>query len=187
VDSYDSNICGKFGKIIFWIMRVVSAVQSLRRIRRPRVWDTPEDMAKAVDDYIDYTQNNPVEVDGVYGKDAVNATFKRQKVTTIQGFCAFCGTIPDVFNDYSKKQEFSEVIAFARNMFSSNNFELAGAGVAHINLVSRIEGLVDKKEISGEITQKVFFEIPKIEGDSSILNLDSSVRDIVEGEDWNLI
>lgn len=145
----------------------------------PPKWNTPESFLESVLEYFQWCENNPITVDGVYGKDAVNATYERPKITTLGGFCVYCGSVPNTFYLYEKKPGFEEACSFARNLFSSNNIELASAGVANNNIIIRLEGLIDKKEVKSEQIQTVFFHVPKLE-----LPIQNS-QDLIEGEDWS--
>jgi len=151
----------------------------IRNIGRPRKWNTPEEFMDSVQSYIQYCNDNPIPVEGIYGKDPVNVSFFRPRITTLMGFCAHCDTIPETWYEYGRKTEFSEVVSLARNLFSSNNIALASAGVANMNIVSRIEGLVDKKEVKAETVQTVIFHAPE-----QVL-LNPVVRDLIESEDWD--
>lgn len=158
----------------------------IRNIGRPLVWETPSAMLSSFEDYISWCEDNPCEVIEYNGKDAIQCVLPKQRITTILGFCRFCGTMPNIFDVYSKKDVFKEVVSYVRAYMSGLNVEGAGAGLINFNIVSRIEGLVDKKQVDTNLTQKVVFYQPTIDAPIQA-QIEEGDSDLVEdAEMWDL-
>ena len=153
----------------------------ISNIGRPRKWQEPRDFLKSVLEYVKSCEDNPIPVEGIYGKDPENVSYYRPQITTIMGFCVFCRTNTGRFYEYEKIPEFRSVISYARNLFTSKNIALSSAGVADKMIVSRIEGLVDKKEVSTTQISNVVFHIPQLEAPQQ------KSTDLIEGEDWSAL
>ncbi len=156
-----------------------SSREPMPNFGRPPLWDSPESMYNSFLDYYQYCKDSPVLVDEVYGKDATHCDMKRMQATTIVGFITFCRTNIQTWYDYTKRPNFVEVCSHIMVAMTSNNIVGAAANALNHQVISRIEGLVDKKEVSTNQIQTVMFHIPQIDGPKPL--------DLEEGDDWEII
>jgi hypothetical protein len=161
--------------------RFVVGNKFTEEIGRPPLWEYPELMAQSFGEYLDYVNENPLTEIQFNGSKAVKCEVPKLRCTTLFGFCRFCNTIPNVFYEREKIDGFRDICSYIRVYCSGLNIEAASAGLMHPIIISRIEGLVDRKEIKTENVQTVFFEVPMQN------KLESPTDELKEGEDWNLI
>lgn len=135
------------------------------RIRHggPRKFDTPEEFAETLNQYIEYVESHPLK-EAVLQK--IKAPYQPEKVKifnvpklramTIQGFCAFSGCAVSTFYSLEKLDGYSEVAAAARAAFFSQKFEGAAAGLLSQSIIAQELGLVSKTEQTVFQYQPVF-------------------------------
>lgn len=121
----------------------------------------PEELIAKFQDYIQWAKENPIEVGrseaGVdsggrgYGKDVIE---KKPRLVSIGGFLVYLGATDDWWQslDRSKKRgaDFSRVKAFVRAYCENYQKEMASMEIFNANIISRLLGLSDKVEHTGE-------------------------------------
>lgn len=142
------------------------------------IWETPEDFLQSLEEYIDFCKDNPILVEGIYGKDAVVKELRKHRITTITGFCVYMRMNIKSFYDYEQNSVFTEYIQYARMLFSNSNVELAAAFAISASIITRLEGLVDRRQVDNN-NVTVRFHVPVIEAPSAV--------DLEEGDDWSLV
>lgn len=123
------------------------------RTGAPRLFETPEDLAKAFNDYFEYVENNPlyeaqlVKTKVGMGEEEVGV-YKRPlpRAMTIQGFCAFTGIYSAALFEYEKREGFSNIVAQAREVMFGQKIEGAAAGTFNPSIIARELGLAEKSE-----------------------------------------
>lgn len=77
---------------------------------------------------------------------------------SIESFCLFADITPDTFRNYESNKkgykDFFEVATRVRAIIESNQFEGATVGAYNPSIISRKLGLIDKKEMKGEVSVK---------------------------------
>ena len=108
-------------------------------------------------DYCQYCKDNPLEIEDWVGKDALRVIRKKPLPMTVMGFCLFIGASYAWWKEFRKKQHNAEFLAVIRAIDDTIvNQQIQGAvgGLYQQNIVARLNGLVDHKEVAntGEIT-----------------------------------
>ena len=143
------------------------------------VWDTPLNMWNSFIDYRNYVIENPFLDEDFYGKDAVSRFKQKIKPLTIQAFSAYCQAGWRTFDRHNKLPEFEEVCEVIKANMSGYNIDGAAANMLSPLFISKIEGLVDRKEISGNSIQTVVFHVPK-----PLKNIDAEeMKLLMEGDE----
>jgi|SRR6478735_7660605 len=131
------------------------------KVGRPVLY-TEDDHAKLwqeFQDYCQYCKDNPIEIEDWVGKDAVYIIRKKPLPMTMQGFCLFIGASYAWWKKFRNQQhcpEFVAVLHAIEDGISNQQISGAAAGLYQQNIVARINGLVDRKEVenSGSVTVK---------------------------------
>ena len=121
---------------------------------RPVAIETPEDFERSAMEYIQWVKDNPVNktitaaFQGVISYEKV----PHARPMTQYGLSAHMGIGLSTLKDYGAKQEFSATFKRICAIMTSHNIDGAACGDMNGNIVSRIEGLADKQEVTNEIT-----------------------------------
>lgn len=137
-----------------WMFRV--------RTGAPRVFADKEEFAEALNDYFTYVIQNPLKeaviqkVKTASGEKVKIFSVPKMRAMSIKGFCAFAGCAVSTFYETEKRDGFSELAESARNIFFSQKFEGAAAGLLSQSIVAQELGLVSKTEQTVFQYQPVF-------------------------------
>jgi hypothetical protein len=125
---------------------------------RPRIWETPQDMEKDFQEYVQHVIDNPFLAQDFVGKDAEEVNRKKARPVTIEGFAVYMGMATNNFYEYKDKGDgFTTIITRIKDFCYSYNYDLATAGFLNTNLVAYKIGLNAKVENPG--TDKPAIEI----------------------------
>ena len=117
-------------------------------VGRPRAFESVEDFEEKTKKYIDWVKNTPVE-------KTITASFQGEisylkvphcRPMTQYGWASFLGVGLSTLKDYSKKEEFSATFEYFQSCMTSWNLDGATSGDLNATIVTRLEGLADKKE-----------------------------------------
>lgn len=122
---------------------------------------TPEELLEKFREYIDWAKANPIVIGrtesgstsrGSYDKDVIE---KKPRLVSIGGFLVFLGSGFDWWQslDRSKAEgeNFSRVKTFIRDYCEQYQKEMATTELFNANIISRLLGLADKVDHSGEV------------------------------------
>jgi len=119
---------------------------------RDKIFKTPEDLAKACNEYFDWVIDNPLKeqqlfnYQGVITKDDAN----KMRPFTLEGLCNFLDIVLITFHQYEKDKDFSYVTSHARQIVENQQFEGAAAGFLNPNIIARKLGLSEKIHVHQE-------------------------------------
>ncbi len=137
---------------------------------RDKLFATPELMYEAACEYFEWSEKHPlfkmeaktVNV-GDYQSKVQKVKLPMLRAFTMQGLTRYlnCNTV--YFNDFEaslkgkddqESKDFSEVITRIREIIYEQKYTGAAAGLLQHNIIARDIGLVDKKEVAGELSIK---------------------------------
>ena len=125
---------------------------------RDKIFETPEQLAEACDEYLEWVQQNPLmEAQVVKYKDyAELINVPKMRPMTIQGLCNFIDISVKGLDLYEKRKDFIPIITRVKQIIYNNKFEGAASGFLNPNIIARDLGLQDqqKTEHTGEIIVK---------------------------------
>lgn len=126
---------------------------------------TPEQLLEKFQEYVQWAIDHPIETGGktvVSGggsdKQWTNETVKEEKtprLVSIEGFLVHIGSGPSYWSQLDKSKrgdDFLKVKSFIREYCAQYQKEMASAGIFNANIISRLLGLADKVQHSGEMT-----------------------------------
>lgn len=126
---------------------------------RDAIIGSKELFLKAALDYFEYTDSRTLDrADWVAG--GMKVTRKLSPPYTVSGFCVFIGASRKWWNEFrkaleaKKDRDFLEAFDYVASIIETNQVEGASVGHFNANIVSRINGLVDKQET--EVTAQIF-------------------------------
>lgn len=116
---------------------------------RDKIFKTPDDLAKAAEDYFKWIDDNPFKEEQIvkYKDNYTIGTVSKMRPYTIHGLCNFIDIAVSTFQEYEKRPDFTAVTTRIRQIIYNQKFEGAAAGFLNPNIIARDLGLSDKKEI----------------------------------------
>lgn len=127
-----------------------------RKPGRPRIYNSPEELLIDCEEYIETTSGRKwVKKDWV-GKDAVEVERETDTPFTMTGLYVHLEIDRQTWENYSKRPEFFAVCTRVENIITTQKVEGAAVGAYNANIVSRLEGLADKKEVDKKVTKLNF-------------------------------
>lgn len=127
---------------------------------------TPEQLLEKFQEYVQWAIDHPIEtggktiVSGGNGADKAwsNETVKEEKtprLVSIDGFLVHIGGSAAYWSQLDRRrrgEDFVKVKSFIREYCAQYQKEMASAGIFNANIISRLLGLADKVQHSGEMT-----------------------------------
>ena len=136
---------------------------------RNPIFKTPEELEKDCISYFEWADNNPwIKTDVVRGGDNAGMLLEipTQRPYTLIGLCQHIKITKETFNEYAKKDGFSNLCTRVRDKINNQQIEGALVGSFNPSLTARIQGIADKKQHEGgdpnkpihnEVVTKVVF------------------------------
>jgi hypothetical protein len=131
--------------------------------------ETPGVMWELFQAYKDSVKGNPIKKHVFVGKDGDSADEKRERPLTIEGFENYVADLEIIqdLGDYfeNRNKGYSDYIPVCRRIkrvIRQDQIEGGMAMIYHPSITQRLNGLVDKKEESGEVTISVKYEQKEI-------------------------
>ena len=120
---------------------------------------TPRQLAEKFGEYVEWCENNEIELGerqkGIAPGGYVDKTTTnyKQRLISIHGFLVYIGKTARWWGELSNGKQgdkFSVVKAHITEYCEDYQKEMAAAGIFNANIISRLLGLADKKELTGE-------------------------------------
>lgn len=120
---------------------------------------TPKQLAEKFEEYVKWSEENVMEIGerqkGIAPGGYVDKTTTnyKQRLISIHGFLVFIGKTSRWWGELSngkQGEKFSVVKAHITDYCEDYQKEMAAAGIFNANIISRLLGLADKKELTGE-------------------------------------
>jgi len=139
----------------FWKLRPRSG--------RRAIWESPDDLRNACEEYFQYVIDTPLEEDSViaYQGKATHEPLKKMRTMSIEGLCVFLGISRRTWLNYKEKDDFIQVSEEVHSIMYDYKIAGASAGLLNQSIIARDLGLKDKTELTGEdggpIKQQITF------------------------------
>lgn len=129
-------------------------------VGRPRLIETPQTMWDLFVAYRDYAKSNPIKVQDFVGKDATEVWRQKEQPLTMEGFEDFVADQPDRPTDLQhyfgnrdeRYTEFVPICSRIKRAIRQDQIKGGLAGIYNPSITQRLNGLVDKSEVSGTTT-----------------------------------
>ena len=133
----------------------------------------PEELFEKFKDYVLWAKEHPIPIvkrvtntstkGDIYGSDSLET---KPRLLSIEGFLVHLGTDRnwwDHLDSGKRGEEFLRVKAFIRDFCIGYQKEMASAEIFNANIISRLLGLADKKDITsgGEKIDRIIVESPE--------------------------
>ena len=118
---------------------------------RDKIFGSPEKLWAACLEYFQWVEENPLWEDGLvtFQGKATHEPVAKMRAMSIWGLCNFLDIGVSTWDDYRKRDDFSEVCTRAEEVMKQQKFEGASAQLLNPSIIARDLGLSDKKELSG--------------------------------------
>lgn len=114
---------------------------------RDKLFETPELLKQAAEEYFTWCVDNPLIAIEYYGKDAERCEVPKVRAFTIQGLCLYLQCNINWFSEFERNntdKDFSCILSHIRQCIYNQKFEHAAAGFLNANLIARDLGIADK-------------------------------------------
>ncbi|GAB4000027.1 DNA-packaging protein [Spirosoma daeguense] len=121
---------------------------------RDKLFETPQLLEEAAYEYFSWCQQNPLYKTDYRGKEVEEVQIPLPRPFTLSGLCLYCDVSENWWNEFKRndsRKTFTEVISRIETIIYTQKFEGAVVGLFNANIISRDLGLVDKKEVAGEL------------------------------------
>ena len=132
--------------------------------------ETPEILWKLFLDYKEFTKAKPIKVKDWVGKDADEVHREKEKPLTIEGFENYLEDheiINDLSNYFANSNnaysEYSTICSRIKRNVRQDQIEGGMAGIYNPSITQRLNGLVDKKEVTDIKPQKLVIKVKRNE------------------------
>ena len=144
----------------------------------------PAELLEKFQEYVDWAKANPISVGHTEKNTSKDGcTYSKEweelkpRLVSISGFLVHLGCVREWWDsldreDAKRKDEFSRVKSFIRDYCQTYQKEMATNDIFNANIISRLLGLADKKEVKADLTPVIVVnnqdEKKKIEGIGNI-------------------
>ena len=121
---------------------------------RPNLIESPEELEKLANEYMQWVKDNPVmkTITASFQGEISYLKVPHTRGMTQFGLAAHMGIGLRTLQDYGSRDEFSRIYNDAMTYIKHWNADLAMTGEINASLVARLDGHVDKQEISNSVT-----------------------------------
>lgn len=121
--------------------------------RKP-IFANADDFWTACCEYFDWVEANPLYEDKLTSYQGVNThePVAKMRAMTISGLCIFLDITRSTWDEYRKREGFTDITARVDEIIRTQKFEGASADLLNPNIIARDLGLADKTELSGAIS-----------------------------------
>jgi hypothetical protein len=130
---------------------------------RDKIFETPEHLLDACNEYFEWVQNNPLKSSEVvkYKDYAELIEVPKMRPMTIEGLCNFIDISVKCWRNYKERQDFIPITTRVEQIIYNNKFEGAASGFLNPNIIARDLGLQDKQQT--EHTGEIIVRPPKFD------------------------
>jgi len=124
---------------------------------RNPIFATPNDLWEACEQYFQWTEDNPLYEDRLvtFQGAATHEPVAKMRAMTVQGLCIFLDIARSTWDEYRKREGFSDIVTRAEAIIYQQKFSGAAADLLNPSIIARDLGLADKQEIAGGVTISV--------------------------------
>ena len=118
--------------------------------RKP-IFETPEDLLSACDEYFGWAKNHPLYEHKAFAHMGVVTIEKvpKPRALTLGGLCLFLDIEKTTWHAYRSKPDFYLVTKQVDEAIREQKFAGAAANIFNANIIARDLGLVEKNELTG--------------------------------------
>lgn len=151
---------------------------------RNPIFATPEDLAKAAMEYVEWNEANPLLEEKVFCNqgEVTRTTLSKMRAMTKEGLCIFLDITSQTWTNYCEREEFKDVCAKINLIIYQQKFTGAAADLLNQNVICRELSLIDQKGLGGPTGGPIeTVDLTKLDGKSPE-ELSQMYRDMVRGD-----
>lgn len=117
--------------------------------RKP-IFPDAETLWEACAEYFEWVEANPLYEDSIQAYQGVvtHVPVAKMRPMTLAGLCIFLDINRETWDEYRKRDGFTEVTTRVDSIIRDQKFAGAAAGLLNANIIARDLGLSDKSEVS---------------------------------------
>ena len=116
-----------------------------RPLGAPVKFKTPEALAEKCAEYLQWAHDNPLE--------SPDGKIKKVQLVSIRGLCLYIGIAEETWYNWRKtREDLSESIGAVEKAIVDWQLKHASADLINANIVARLLGLTEKREVTGGVT-----------------------------------
>jgi len=106
---------------------------------RNAIWEKPEDLRSACEEYFEYVISTPLEEDGTFAFQGIvtHEPIQKMRTMSIEGLCVFLGIVRQTWNNYKAKDEFLVVTEYVTNVMYDYKITGAASGLLNPSIIVR--------------------------------------------------
>jgi len=122
---------------------------------RSREIESPEQLLENFEEYAQWVKDNPFQEQDWVGKDAIPVIRYKIRPMLKPAFAVACGlSCWDRINELKKvSNDFLKIVTHIESQMAAHNISGSAAGFLNANIISRVEGLSDKRETSVTVSE----------------------------------
>jgi hypothetical protein len=119
--------------------------------RKP-IFPDAETLWNACTEYFEWVEANPLYEDSVqsYQGNVKHEPLAKMRAMTLAGLCVFLDINRETWDEYRKRDGFTEVTTRVDSIIRDQKFAGAAAGLLNANIIARDLGLAEKQEHTGK-------------------------------------
>lgn len=116
---------------------------------RNPVFENPEDLLSACQEYFKWVEENPLYETKVFHNqgEIVSTEVPLMRAMTLSGLCIFLGISDQAWRNYRERKDFVGVTNEIEKIIRTQKFEGASANLLNSNIIARDLGLSDKQNV----------------------------------------
>jgi hypothetical protein len=123
-------------------------------IGRKPIWENPEDLKAACEEYFEYVDNHPLWESKAFSYEgsAFDHPIDKMRAMTLDGLCVFLGISRKTWHNYQNKEEFLQVVEYVEMVMREQKLTGAAAGLLNANIIARDLQLRDASDVNIKAT-----------------------------------
>jgi hypothetical protein len=120
---------------------------------RNPIFSKPDDLWNVCCEYFEWVEANPLWEDKVMSYQGVNThePIAKMRAMTISGLCTFLDITRTTWDEYRKREDFTDIISRVEAIIRDQKFAGAAADLLNANIIARDLGLSEKQELTGKM------------------------------------
>jgi hypothetical protein len=113
---------------------------------RDKIFKTPESLWEVSCEYFEWVDKHPLHEQKAFHSEGLitKTDVNRMRAMTIYGLCRYLGITRTTWDEYKKRQGFTDITGQIEAVIREQKFTGAAAGLLNANIISRELGMADK-------------------------------------------
>lgn len=118
-----------------------------KNFKNPKKYGSPAALWRKALEYVEWSDKNPL-IEHKAFSNGFKVQLPKMRALTIKGFCIYACIDRETWRRYEKDEAFRGICERISDMFTMQKVEGAAADLLNPAIVARLEGLVDRKDVT---------------------------------------